>query len=390
MKILIAEDERITRRSLQRQLESWGHEVVVAEDGAEAWDKFQQHPCDIVVTDWDMPRLDGRALVERIRGSDASGYVYLIMLTARAEKADLVAGMEAGADDFLAKPFDKNELRVRLNAGERIIRLERHLAAQNLRMKRSLDAAADIQRDLLPKNLPETLAARFAWHYEPCDELGGDILNILPLDDRRVALYLLDVTGHGVPAALLSVTLSRVLTTREPSSSILFDSVTNREVPAIRAPREVAERLNHQFPMASQGGRFFTMVYAVMDTETGGLAYTLAGQPPPVLVRRGRPAEQLSGNGFPIGIVDDGEFEDSTLQLVPGDRLFFYSDGITEAANAERSMLGPEGLLRLIEDARALSLDECVARCMDGLRRWCAPTAFDDDVSLLALEIPAP
>ena len=109
-----------------------------------------------------------------------------------------------------------------------------------------------------------------------------------------------------------------------------------------------------------------------------------------MLARRRRPAEQLSGNGFPIGIVDDGEFEDSTLQLAPGDRLFFYSDGITEAANAERSMLGPEGLLRLIEDARALSLDECVARCMDGLRRWCAPTAFDDDVSLLALEIPDP
>ncbi len=386
MRILIAEDERITRRTLQRQLEGWGHEVVAAEDGAEAWEKFQQHPCDIVVTDWDMPRLDGRALVERIRGSEASGYVYLIMLTGRTEKTDLVAGMEAGADDFLAKPFDQNELRVRLNAGERIIRLERNLAAHNLRMKSSLDAAADIQRDLLPKELPETLAVRFAWHYEPCDELGGDILNILPLDDRRVALYLLDVTGHGVPAALLSVTLSRVLTTRGQSASILVDSETNREVPAIRSPREVADRLNHQVPMASQGGRFFTMVYAVMDTETGVLDYTLAGQPPPVLVRRGHPAEQLSGRGFPIGVVEDGEFEEFTLQLAPGDRLFFYSDGITEAANPENSMLGSEGLLRLIEDARGVSLNECVKQCMDNLRRWCAPTTFRDDISLLALE----
>ena len=166
MRILIAEDERITRRSLQRQLEKWGHEVIAAEDGVEAWEQFQQHPCDIVVTDWDMPRLDGRELVERIRGSDAPGYVYLIMLTGRAEMADLVTGMEAGADDFLAKPFDQNELRVRLNAGERIIRLERNLAAQNLRMKRSLDAAADVQRSLLPKDLPATFGANFAWHYE--------------------------------------------------------------------------------------------------------------------------------------------------------------------------------------------------------------------------------
>jgi sigma-B regulation protein RsbU (phosphoserine phosphatase) len=142
--------------------------------------------------------------------------------------------------------------------------------------------------------------------------------------------------------------------------------------------------------MASQGGRYFTMVYAVMDTETGALDYTLAGQPPPVLARRGCPAEQLDGTGFPIGIVDDGEVEDSTLQLAPGDRLFFYSDGITEATNAEGSMLGSTGLLRLIEDARAFSLNECVERSMDGLRRWCAPRAFDDDISMLALEIPDP
>ena len=180
MRILIAEDERITRRSLQKQLEGWGHDVVAAEDGAAAWDRFQKQQFDIVVTDWDMPRMDGRQLIERIRGSGESGYVYLIMLTGRSEKADLVAGMEAGADDFLAKPFDRNELRVRLNAGERIIRLERNLAARNVdladankRMKSDLEAAADIQRDLLPKDLPDTLGANFAWYYEPCDELAA-------------------------------------------------------------------------------------------------------------------------------------------------------------------------------------------------------------------------
>jgi sigma-B regulation protein RsbU (phosphoserine phosphatase) len=389
VRILIAEDERITRRSLQRQLEKWGHEVVAAEDGAEAWEHFQKHPCDIVVTDWDMPRLDGRELVERIRGSDASGYVYLIMLTGRAEKADLVTGMEAGADDFLAKPFDQNELRVRLDAGERIIRLERTLAAQNLRMKGSLDAAADVQRSLLPKDLPETLGANFAWHYEPCDELGGDILNVLPLDDRHVALYLLDVTGHGVPAALLSVTLSRMITTRGRGSSLLIDDVTNPEGPVIRAPRKVIEQLNDQFPMATQGNRFFTMVYGVMDTQTGVLNYTLAGQPPPVLVRRGRPAEQLGGTGFPVGVVTDPDFDEYNLDLEPGDRVFFYSDGITEARNQQASMLGAEGLVRLIDACRDLSLHECLAACLQGLRDWSGPVPFDDDISMLAVEMPS-
>jgi len=395
MKILIAEDERITRRSLQRQLESWGHEVVATEDGAQAWDQFQQHPFDLVVTDWDMPHVDGQKLVKLIRGVDQSSYVYLIMLTARSEKDDLVAGMEAGADDFLAKPFDRNELRVRLNAGERIILLERKLSAQNQdlaqandRMKYDLDAAAKIQQDLLPKELPDTPRVNFAWHYEPCDELGGDILNVLQLNGHCIAMYLLDVSGHGVPAALLSVTLSKVLTTRDPASSILIAEVAKAGITEVSAPGEVAARLNHQFPMTTQNNKYFTMAYAVFDTETCLLRYVLAGQPAPILARAGEIPKMLTGSGFPIGIVENADFDDYSIQLEPGDRLYFYSDGITEAKNGQKAMLETEGLIQLIEETRAGSLEENVSECIDNLKRWCGPSPFADDVSLLVLEVP--
>ncbi len=396
MRILIAEDERITRRSLQRQLEGWGHDVVAAEDGAVAWQEFQRHAFDIVVTDWDMPIMDGRELIQCIRSSGRSRYTYLIMLTGRSEKADLVTGMEAGADDFLAKPFDRNELRVRLSAGERIIQLERALAAQNQalgeandRMKRDLDAAADIQQDLLPKDLPDTLGANFAWHFEPCDELGGDILNVLPLCGRSIGMYLLDVSGHGVPAALLSVTLSRVLTTRDPSSSILVTQDAGTDAPAVRPTREVAERLNRQFPMTAQRDHYFTMAYAVLDTQTRLLEYTIAGHPPPILVRRDCAPERLEGGNFPIGMVDDAVFEDRSIELAPGDRLYLYSDGITEAMNGRNEMLQIEGLIRLIENTRAGSLHEDLASCIVELKRWCGPVPFADDISLLILEMPS-
>ena len=115
MKILVAEDERISRRSLQRQLERWGHDVVATADGAEAWREFQQQQFDIVVTDWEMPQVNGLELVERVRAGDGAGYVYLIMLTGRAGKGDLIRGMEAGADDFLPKPFTFEELAERVN-----------------------------------------------------------------------------------------------------------------------------------------------------------------------------------------------------------------------------------------------------------------------------------
>jgi putative two-component system response regulator len=138
VKILIAEDERITRRTLQRQLDAWGHEVVAVEDGQAAWERYRDGGFDIVVSDWDMPRMSGVELVALVRGAANAGYVYLIMLTARSETDDLVRGMEAGADDFLAKPFKRDELRVRMQAGERIIRLERSLAELNRDLERKV------------------------------------------------------------------------------------------------------------------------------------------------------------------------------------------------------------------------------------------------------------
>jgi signal transduction histidine kinase len=127
MKILIADDDAVSRRLLQSYLQKWGYELASAKDGAEAWDLFEGGSFPIVISDWMMPELDGLGLIRRIRSSQRRGYIYAILLTAKSQKEDLVEGMEAGADDFLTKPFDRDELRVRLRAGERIIRLEQTL-----------------------------------------------------------------------------------------------------------------------------------------------------------------------------------------------------------------------------------------------------------------------
>src|SRR5687768_12733505 len=121
MHVLIADDEAVSRKLLERYLEKWGHQVTVACDGQEAWTLFQQGDYPIVVTDWMMPQMDGVELIRRIRASEHADYVYTILLTARSHKEDLVEGMEAGADDFVTKPFDRDELRVRLREGERIV-----------------------------------------------------------------------------------------------------------------------------------------------------------------------------------------------------------------------------------------------------------------------------
>ena len=127
MKVLIADDEAVSRRLLQNYLQKWGHDVTVAENGAEAWGLFNEGNFPMIITDWMMPELDGPGLLRLIRSARRPGYVYAMLVTAKSEKEDLVEGMEAGADDFLTKPFDRDELRVRLRAGERIMQLEQEL-----------------------------------------------------------------------------------------------------------------------------------------------------------------------------------------------------------------------------------------------------------------------
>src|SRR5213075_1136009 len=146
MRILIAEDERITRMTLARQLQSWGHEVIATEDGEQAWEQLSAAEFDIIITDWEMPKLSGVQLVQRIRETARNVYTYVIMLTSRSDKSDIVKGIEAGADDFVTKPFDREELRVRLRAGERIVQLEHTLAEQNLALREAQAALVQTEK----------------------------------------------------------------------------------------------------------------------------------------------------------------------------------------------------------------------------------------------------
>ena len=146
MKVLVAEDSLLMRRVLAASLRRWDYEVVEAEDGTQAWELFQQHDFPLVLSDWMMPGMDGLELTRRIRSRDLPAYVYIILLTAKSEKADLVAAMDAGADDFLAKPVDPDELRVRLREGERIIRLERTLTEQNRKLRETQAALVQTEK----------------------------------------------------------------------------------------------------------------------------------------------------------------------------------------------------------------------------------------------------
>lgn len=386
MKVLIVDDDRIALEMLQRQLSGWGYNVTTASDGSEAWSLFQNDDFSLVISDWQMPNMGGLDLLGRIRSSQPSQYVYCILLTVRSKLDDLVEGMDAGADDFLSKPFEPNELRVRLNAGKRIIDLERKLSSSNARMKRELDSAASIQRSLLPARLPRLETSRFAWNYKPCDELGGDILNVIPLDQDYVAFYLLDVAGHGVSAALLSVALSRLLTTATNSSSLVRDRIESPPGYRIVPPCEVLARLNHRFYVDLKGEQFFTIMYGVLNLDTLSLCYASGGHNPSLLLRHDGTVRKLASTGPIVGVFSDAQFEQTEVQMRHLDRLFVYSDGVTEAENSQGEQFGLERLIKLAQQGDTGSVQDTLDVLFRRIEDWTHPAGCQDDVSCLAAE----
>ena len=228
-RILIAEDDEASRIYLQRVLEKSGYDVVAAEDGLTALDMFEKEDIRLVITDWIMPRMAGLELCKAIREKATEGYVFIIMVTAKDRKNDIVEAIDAGSDDYVTKPYDKGELLARVRAGLRIIHLEQELSEKNQElfranttMKNDLMAAGRVQKSFLPKISPQIAGLDFSWFFKPCDMVGGDTFNCFALDSEHIAIYVLDVSGHGVPAALLSVMLSRVLTPDPDKGGILI------------------------------------------------------------------------------------------------------------------------------------------------------------------------
>jgi sigma-B regulation protein RsbU (phosphoserine phosphatase) len=262
----------------------------------------------------------------------------------------------------------------------------RRLAEEGLRrskeaLEQDLRLAARVQQALLPPPETETGTVRIAHVFHPCDDLAGDAVGIVPLAHDALALFLLDVSGHGVGAALLSFTLTHLLS-RAPGVDVLTEELGER--PVILAPAVVAGRLNRQFPM-DRTRQYFTLVYGVLDPHTGRFDYVTAGHPAPLLLPVGGAPFPVEGAGLPIGMIEDAVYEGAALTIARGERLYFFTDGVIEAINADDAEYGHARLLDAIDRYRGLPLRAGLAAIVTEVRAWCGGRV-NDDVSLLAIE----
>jgi sigma-B regulation protein RsbU (phosphoserine phosphatase) len=394
MRILIADDNAPSRVLLSKLLNKLGYEVLSAADGQEAWEILQNENVNFVITDWLMPVMDGLELCKRIREADFSHYVYIMILTSKDEKESMIEGLEAGADDFIVKPYDKDELYVKIRAGERILQLEKDIEEKNNRLreaysmiKKDLEAAAKIQTSLLPKSASNLSGIEFDWLFLPATYIAGDIFNYFRLVEDHIGFYLLDVAGHGIPSALLSVTLSRILSPSDRQDNPLKQLMTTSPYYKITQPSEVVSSLNQRFQADDDCMQYFTMIYGIIDAATGQLKLTQAGHPPPIQIKNDGNISLIGTGGYPVAVFPEAEYEEHELCLSKGDRLILYSDGVTECENNMNERFSTERLIELTSINRDKPLKELINNIHNSISDWNGSDEFEDDISLLAIEM---
>jgi sigma-B regulation protein RsbU (phosphoserine phosphatase) len=400
MKVLVVDDALDIQIYLGELLKKWGFEVVLANNGLEASERLENDNIKLVISDWVMPHMSGVGLCRSIRSAALPHYVYVILLTGRKADNDILEGMEAGADDFLTKPFNADELHARIKAAQRVLHLEQTLGQRNRALmyanqelqknhdtiRKDLEAAAVMQRSMLP-DTDRAQGLNLQSLFCPAAVVAGDIFSYLKLDDSHLAFYHIDVAGHGVRSAMLSFTLGKVLSSSTEEGSPVKQPDPERPGNiCISSPAAVVAELNRRFQDEDEATPYFTMIYGVVNTSSGHVRLCQAGHPNPFRISRDGSLEQIGNGGFPVGLLPDAGYEDIDISLCPGDRLICFSDGISECMNADEQPFSTQRLADHLLQSHLQPMSETLVRLRQRLQDWRCGEPFEDDVSLIAIE----
>ncbi|PIE08291.1 MAG: fused response regulator/phosphatase [Rhodobacterales bacterium] len=398
-RVLVVDDSRAQRKVVAVSLQRQGFDVVEASSGGEALEILRARPVDLVLSDWMMPGMDGLELCRQVRKLPQEGYVYFILLTSKSEKGAVAHGLDIGADDFLTKPVNADELRARIYAGDRILKMTRELSEKNRlitdtlneistlydAIDRDLIEARKMQQSLVRERFRDFGSASVSLLLKPSGHVGGDLVGFFRAGAGRVGVYSIDVSGHGIASALLTARLAGYLSDGAPEHNIALVRDENGSFVA-RPPREVATLLNTLMLEEMKSEFYFTILFGYLDLATGTVDITQCGHPNPVLVRKGGKPQFPGEPGLPIGLIENGEFNQWRLQLAPGDRLLFYSDGFTECASPSGDLLEEDGLARLIHANAALPGNAFFEALVWDLDTFRGHGEFADDISAAMIE----
>jgi sigma-B regulation protein RsbU (phosphoserine phosphatase) len=392
-RILIVDDAVLNQRLLSSILKKAGFECLVAGDGSEALRAARESLPDLLLLDVVMPGKDGYEVCAELKADELLADIPVIFLSSLDDAADKIKGLAAGAADYITKPFHGGEVLARVATQLRLLHLTRTLKGLNhdlVEKQRHLDddllAAAGIQKALIPRVELAFPGLLLSWLFVPSSAVGGDIFNAQQLDPEHVAFYILDVNGHGVPAAMVAVLVWQSLS---PAMGLVVHPGPPGDPRArVAPPAEVLRGLEQEYPY-ERFERYFTMSYLVLHLPSGRLTYSTAAHPLPILGRRDGSLLLLAEGGSIVGL-GLGMYEEGEVVLERGDRLFLYTDGIVEYRAPSGEFFGEERLHDVLRAARSLPLAAIGEHLQDALKTFGGGAPAEDDISFLAWEYYGP
>lgn len=382
-KILVVDDNEENRQVLVKRLIRQGHTIAQADDGRAALDILEKEPFDLVLLDLIMPGMDGYTALLELKASEKLRHIPVIMISALDEIESVVRCIEAGAEDYLPKPFNSTILRARIGASleKKSFRDQEQAYMHRIeetqqRLAEELQEAGRYVASILPP--PTDSPFKITWSYDPSTELGGDSFGYHWIDDEHFAIYLLDVCGHGVGAALLSVAAINVIRTGALPDTDLCD------------PSQVLASLNEAFQMERHNNMYFTIWYGVYNKNTRVLRHASGGHPPALLLSRGENGadvlDEVRAPGMIIGVMPGVKYDSQEIAIAPGSRLFVYCDGAYEIKRPDNSMIefDEDFVPFVLKNGRSEKLP---GELLDWIRTIHVEPVLDDDYSFVAIDL---
>ena len=372
--ILIVDDTPANLQLLARMLADRGYHVRPVLDGQLALASVEAEPPDLILLDIRMPEMNGYQVCERLQADPRTSQIPVIFLSAMDALEDKVKAFRAGGVDYVTKPFQIEEVTARVETHLTLARLREQLQQANARMMTELQLAGEVQRSFLPDELPVPEGWQMAVKLESARETSGDFYDVHPLQGGKLGILVADVVDKGVGAALfmaLSWAVMRTYAEKYP-----------------KQPERMLGAVNRRLLRDTAGKQFATVFYGVLDPQSGRLCYTNAGHPPALLAHRvGQgTVEKLNRTGLPLGIFPGATWGQSVVDLDRGDVLIAYTDGITEACNADGTCFEDAGLQASLESHLKRSAQEIVDGIFADVRDFTGGMPQADDMALVVVK----
>ncbi len=366
--ILIVDDNPANVEILQMRLAANNYDIITAADGEAGLAMARDRQPDLILLDIMMPKMDGLEVCRRLKGDSSLPFTPIIMVTAKADSKDIVAGLEAGGDEYLTKPVDHAALVARVKSMLRIKSLHDKVIEQSNQLKMQLKTATKIQSLFWP-DIPRLEGGGHLWALSvPATYVGGDLYDIIPLPDESFLAYVADVSDKGVPAALIMAALS---------TKIRSEARIQTEV-----DRLLENVNNSMHRLISEEGFFATMVLVRYWSHSGKIQFALAGHLPPLWIVESGIGNLPQSNGISLGVKQDAKYEKKEIFLSPGDSVLLFTDGVIEAQNDDNELFGNDRLVSYIIETRGPPRGTGL---LDEIKSWRGNAKVNDDLTILEI-----